>query len=74
MVPVPLIILGMQGYSKYVRPAFRTRQSELGKLSATLNDNFSGVREIKAFAREESEASRVFEITLSFTGIQTCGP
>lgn len=59
MVPVPLIILGMQGYSKYVRPAFRTRQSELGKLSATLNDNLSGVREIKAFAREESEASRV---------------
>jgi ATP-binding cassette subfamily B protein len=59
MVPVPLIILGMQGYSKYVRPAFRTRQSELGKLSATLNDNLSGVREIKAFAREESEAFRV---------------
>ena len=59
MVPVPLIILGMQGYSKYVRPAFRTRQSELGELSATLNDNLSGVREIKAFAREESEASRV---------------
>ena len=59
MIPVPLIILGMQGYSKYVRPAFRTRQSELGKLSATLNDNLSGVREIKAFAREESEASRV---------------
>jgi len=61
MIPVPLIVLGMQGFAKYVRPAFRARQSELGKLSATLNDNLSGVREIKAFAREESEATRVMD-------------
>jgi ATP-binding cassette subfamily B protein/subfamily B ATP-binding cassette protein MsbA len=61
MIPVPLIVLGMQGFSKYVRPAFRVRQSELGKLNATLNDNLSGVREIKAFAREDSEASRVMD-------------
>ncbi len=61
MIPVPLIVIGMQGFSKYVRPAFRTRQSELGKLNATLNDNLSGVREIKAFAREESEAARVMD-------------
>lgn len=61
MIPVPLIVLGMQGFAKYVRPAFRTRQSELGRLNATLNDNLSGVREIKAFAREESEAARIMD-------------
>ncbi len=61
MIPIPLIVLGMQGFSKYVRPAFRVRQSELGRLNAALNDNLSGVREIKAFAREESEASRVMD-------------
>ena len=61
MIPVPLIVLGMRGFAKYVRPAFRIRQSELGRLSATLNDNLSGVREIKAFAREKSEASRVMD-------------
>jgi len=61
MIPVPLIALGMQGFTKYVRPAFRVRQSELGRLNAALNDNLSGVREIKAFAREESEASRVMD-------------
>lgn len=61
MIPVPLIVLGMQGFSKYVRPAFRVRQSELGRLNAALNDNLSGVREIKAFAREDSEASRVMD-------------
>jgi len=61
MIPIPLIVLGMRGFAKYVRPAFRVRQSELGRLSATLNDNLSGVREIKAFARERSEASRVMD-------------
>lgn len=61
MIPVPLIILGMQGFSKYVRPAFRARQAELGELNAALNENLSGVREIKAFSREESEASRVMQ-------------
>jgi len=59
MIPVPLIVLAMQGFTKYVRPAFRTRQAELGELNAALNDNLSGVREIKAFTREEIESLRV---------------
>ncbi len=59
MIPVPMIVLAMQGFTKYVRPAFRARQSILGELNAALNDNLSGVREIKAFTREENELSRV---------------
>jgi ATP-binding cassette subfamily B protein len=42
-----------------VRPAFRERQRELGQLNATLNDNLSGIREIKAFTQEEREALRI---------------
>lgn len=59
MVPIPLIVIAMQGFGKYVRPAFRARQVELGELNAALNDNISGIREIKAFTREEIEASRI---------------
>ena len=59
MIPVPLIVLAMRAFAKYVRPAFRERQEELGELNATLNDNLSGIREIKAFTREDSEAARV---------------
>jgi ATP-binding cassette subfamily B protein len=59
MIPIPLIVLAMRGFAKYVRPAFRKRQRELGELNATLNDNLSGIREIKAFTREEIEAARV---------------
>jgi len=32
---------------------------ELGNLNALLNDNLSGIREIKAFTREEDEGRRV---------------
>jgi ATP-binding cassette subfamily B protein len=59
MIPVPLVAVGMRGISRYVWPAFRARQRELGDLNATLADNLSGIREIKAFTREEIEASRV---------------
>ncbi|HJX37998.1 MAG TPA: ABC transporter ATP-binding protein [Anaerolineae bacterium] len=61
MIPIPLIVLAMQGFGKYVRPAFRTRQVELGELNAALNDNFSGIREIKAFTREELEAANIHD-------------
>ena len=58
-IPIPLVILSLRVYAKYVRPAFHTRQKELGNLNALLNDNLSGIREIKAFTREEDEARRV---------------
>lgn len=61
MIPVPLIILAMRGFGKYVRPAFRERQKELAELNASLNDNLSGIREIKAFTREDIEAVRIGE-------------
>ena len=59
MIPIPLIVLGMRGFARYVRPAFRARQVDLGELNAALNDNLSGIREIKAFTREETEAARI---------------
>lgn len=61
MIPIPLIVLAMQGYGKFVRPAFRQRQVELGELNAVLNDNLSGIREIKAFAREEIEVTHIWD-------------
>lgn len=59
LIPIPFVFLSMQGFSKYVRPAFRERQKKLGELNATLNDNISGIREIKAFTREDVEATRI---------------
>jgi ATP-binding cassette subfamily B protein len=59
LVPVPFVVLVMRLYAKKVRPAFLKRQVKLGELNAVLNDNLSGIREIKAFTREVPEAQRV---------------
>jgi len=61
LVPIPFLIVSLRVYARYVRPAFRHRQRELGNLNAMLNDNISGIREIKAFTREEEELTRVGE-------------
>ena len=61
MIPMPLIVVGMRGYARFVRPAFVRRQKDLGDLNATLNDNLSGMREIQAFTREKDEAERITE-------------
>jgi ATP-binding cassette subfamily B protein/subfamily B ATP-binding cassette protein MsbA len=60
-IPIPLVLFSLQVYAKRVRPAFRYRQKELGDLNAMLNDNLSGIREIKAFTREAQEAVRIDE-------------
>lgn len=60
-IPIPLVLLSLQIYARRVRPAFRNRQKELGDLNAMLNDNLSGIREIKAFTREAKEALRIDE-------------
>ena len=59
LIPIPLIVLALIGYSKMVRPAFKNRQQSIGELNAVLNDSLSGIREVKAFAREEDELDKV---------------
>lgn len=59
--PIPLVVLSLRAYARYVRPAFRYRQQQLGELNALLNDNLSGIREIKAFTREVEETQRVWQ-------------
>jgi len=59
MAPIPLVILSLLGFSKFVRPAFRRRQQEVGELNAVLNDSIAGIREIKAFNRESEQLERV---------------
>lgn len=59
MAPIPLVILALLGFAKFVRPAFRRRQHEVGELNAVLNDSIAGIREIKAFNRESEQMERV---------------
>jgi ATP-binding cassette subfamily B protein len=58
-IPIPLVLISLKVYARYVRPAFRDRQKELGDLNSLLNDNISGIRDIKAFTREDEALVRV---------------
>jgi ATP-binding cassette subfamily B protein/subfamily B ATP-binding cassette protein MsbA len=59
LLPIPIIVLAMRGFARFVQPAFALRQKELGELNAALSDNLLGMREIQAFTREETEARRI---------------
>ena len=59
IVPIPLVVISLRVYARYVRPAFRERQKELGILNGILNDSISGIRDIKAFTREDEQLKQV---------------
>ncbi|APV44802.1 ATP-binding cassette, subfamily B, MsbA [Dehalogenimonas formicexedens] len=78
LIPIPFIVILMRLYARYVRPAFRERQKELGNLNAILADNLSGIREIKAFTREDEEnekfghqAERYRQLSLKAIGMMS---
>ena len=59
LVPVPLLIVATQIYAKKVRPNFRLAQEKIAELNAVLQDNFSGLKEIQVFNKQEQERERV---------------
>jgi ABC-type multidrug transport system fused ATPase/permease subunit len=56
--PVPLVILIGWQFGKRNRPALQEVQQRIAELTATAEENVSGVRVVKAFARESHQAAR----------------
>lgn len=67
LVPVPLLIWMVVKFSKISRPIFKQAQAREGEMNSILQDNFSGIREIKAFTKEEYESLRTGERITSHT-------
>ncbi|NLW17655.1 MAG: ABC transporter ATP-binding protein, partial [Firmicutes bacterium] len=61
LIPVPFLIVATQIYAKKVRPNFRLSQEKIAELNAVLQDNFSGIKEIQVFNKQEQERERVAE-------------
>lgn len=59
LIPIPLLMFLIYHFSKRSRPLFLQAQTKVGELNALLQDNFSGIKEIKAFAKENYESSRM---------------
>lgn len=58
LIPIPLLFWMVVKFSKISRPIFKQAQAKEGEMNSILQDNFSGIREIKAFTKEEYESSR----------------
>lgn len=59
LIPVPFVFYASTFFSKKVSPLFKRNQKVLGEVNAAIQDNISGIREIQAFAKEETELHRM---------------
>ena len=56
--PVPLLMLVAFRFSGIVGPKWERIRKEMGRLTSTLQESLSGVRVVKAFARERDEMNK----------------
>ena len=77
LTPAPLIVYTASRYNRVSRPALQEVQQRLAELTAEAEENVSGVRIVKAFAREEHQlhrfrraVSRVFDQSIYSTKLQ----
>ncbi|HEY2717539.1 MAG TPA: ABC transporter ATP-binding protein [Solirubrobacterales bacterium] len=77
LVPAPFIVYTASRYNRVSRPALQEVQQRIGELTAEAEENVSGIRIVKAFAREEHQLqrfqraiARVFDQSIYSTKLQ----
>jgi ABC-type multidrug transport system fused ATPase/permease subunit len=77
LVPVPFVVLVAMRYGRRSRPALQEVQQRIAELTAEAEENVSGVRVVKAFAREQRQlgrfrrsTTRVFDQAIYATRLQ----
>jgi ABC-type multidrug transport system fused ATPase/permease subunit len=77
LAPVPFVVLSATRYSRRSRPAVQEIQQRLAELTAEVEESISGIRIVKAFARERHmlgrfrrSVLRVFDQNLFSTRLQ----
>jgi len=58
LAPVPFVVLISYRYGRRARPAIQETQQRIAELTADAEENISGVRVVKAFARESRQLTR----------------
>jgi ABC-type multidrug transport system fused ATPase/permease subunit len=77
MAPVPFVVVISQRYGRRARPAIQEVQQRIAELTANAEENISGVRVVKSFAREPLQlerfrhaVSRVFDQAMVSTRLE----
>lgn len=55
LAPLPIYVISLFLFAKYVRPVFGQIRKELGEINTKLQERIGGVRVIKSFAQESAE-------------------
>ncbi len=58
LAPVPLLIVGAVAYTSTAHLRYRARSKAASAMNSLLHDNLAGIRQIKAYVREEEEHRR----------------
>jgi ATP-binding cassette, subfamily B, bacterial len=58
MLPVPFLISGALTYTLTARSRYRLQRQAASAMNSLLHDNLSGIRQIKAYVREDQEHGR----------------
>jgi ABC-type multidrug transport system fused ATPase/permease subunit len=77
LAPAPLVVFTASRYNRLSRPALQEVQQRIAELTAEAEENVSGIRIVKAFAREEHQlrrfrraVARVFDQSIYSTRLQ----
>jgi ABC-type multidrug transport system fused ATPase/permease subunit len=77
LIPAPFIVYAASRYNRVSRPALQEVQQRIAELTAEAEENVSGIRIVKAFAREEYQlhrfqksVARVFDQSIYSTRLQ----
>ena len=66
LIPMPLIVLGTRFFSKKMHLRYQTVQAAFADLTEGVRERFAGIRIIKAYISEETEALRLEKISRTY--------
>lgn len=58
LIPMPILVVTTLRFGGTIRPMFRRIQEQMGVLSSTMQESMTGIRVVKAFAREPYELQK----------------
>jgi ABC-type multidrug transport system fused ATPase/permease subunit len=58
LMPTPVLVVVVVIFSKKIEPAWKEVREQMGKLTSVLQENITGIRAVKAFAREPHEKGK----------------
>ena len=58
LLPFPILVFATVRFGNVVRPMFKSIQEQMGILSTTMQESMTGIRVVKAFAREPFELQK----------------